>query len=71
MRDITIIELFNGETIRLTPAPGGINGELTREGTVVAAGRFASEAAARCWADAIIRRAARSSPRAVCVNCED
>ena len=71
MRDTVTIELFNGDTIRMIPAGGSVRGELLREGRVVASASFASGTAARRWADAVIARAARSSPRAICVNCDD
>jgi len=71
MRESITIDLFNGETIRMIPASGAVRGELLREGRVIASACFASETAARRWADAVIARAARSSPRAICVNCDD
>jgi hypothetical protein len=71
MSDTTTIEIFNGETIRLALTGGAVIGELIREGAVVASARFTTATAARRWADAVIERAARSSPRAICVNCED
>jgi hypothetical protein len=71
MRDTIIIELFNGETIRMTTADAAARGELIRDGVVVASACFANAGALRRWADALIERAARSSPRAICLNCED
>jgi len=71
MRETTTIELCSGETIRMTTIGDEMLGELIRDGAVVASGRFANAAALRRWADAMIERAARSSPRAICVNCED
>lgn len=71
MRESITIDLFNGETVRMIPTGEAVRGELLREGRVVASASFASETAARRWADAVIARAARSSPRAICANCED
>lgn len=71
MRDTKTIELFNGETIRMTTEGAAARGELVRDGIVVASARFANAAALSRWADSVIERAARSSPRAICVNCED
>ncbi len=65
IRDTTTVELRNGETLRMTTL-----GELIREGVVVASVDLASVAGLRCRADAIVERAARCSPHAVCVNCD-
>ncbi len=67
MRDTIRIEIWNGEEIRIH-ATGAA--ELFRDGTLVASPRFTSIVAAQKWADAILERAAKSSPRAICINCE-
>lgn len=65
------IELFNGEEIRLHDDNDAAVGELVRDNIVVATGRFATAAARQRWIDAVIERAAKNNPRAMCVNCGD
>jgi hypothetical protein len=68
MSDTIKIELWNGEEIRIEPTG---EARLFRDGAVAACGRFSSVAAAQRWADAILDRAAKRSPRAMCLNCEN